>query len=123
MKQKHTFYSELAYLVGLIVLPLGIVFMEKANLGISMVVAPAYLIYRKVSTIWSFFTFGMAEYAFQLTALLLLALILKKFRPYFLLTFVTTFLYVLYWTFSCLSCLFPMSRPWVHASFSSLSVN
>ena len=93
MKQKYTFYSELAYVFGLILLPLGVVFMEKANLGISMVVAPAYLIYRKVSTIWSFFTFGMAEYAFQLAALLLLALIVKKFRPYFLLTFVTTFLY------------------------------
>jgi len=93
VKKKLTFYSELAYLVGLIILPLGIVFMEKADLGISMVVAPAYLIYRKVSTIWSFFTFGMAEYAFQFAALLLLALIVRKFRPYFLLTFVTTFLY------------------------------
>ncbi|MBR4869962.1 MAG: hypothetical protein IKU12_04170, partial [Oscillospiraceae bacterium] len=70
-----------------------VVFMENADLGISMVVAPAYLIYRKVSTIWSFFTFGMAEYAFQLAALLLMVLIIQKFRPYFLFTFITTFLY------------------------------
>ena len=93
MKEKRTFYSELAYVVGLILLPLGVVFMEKADLGISMVVAPAYLIYRKLSTVWSFFTFGMAEYSLQLVVLLLLMLILKKFRPYFLFSFVTAFLY------------------------------
>ena len=93
MKEKRTFYSELAYVVGLVLLPLGVVFMEKANLGVSMVVAPAYLIYRKLSTVWSFVTFGIAEYALQLTVLLLLTLILRKFRPYFLFSFVTTFFY------------------------------
>lgn len=93
MKKKVTFYSELAYLAGLILLPLGVAFMEKADLGISMVVAPAYLIYRKLSTVWSFFTFGMAEYSLQLVVLILLILVLRKFRLYFLFSFVTAFLY------------------------------
>ena len=35
--------------------------MEKADFGVSMVVAPAYLLYRWLSPAWSFVTFGMAE--------------------------------------------------------------
>lgn len=54
-------FAELAYVLGLIILALGVALMEKADLGISMVVAPAYLISLKVS----FLTFGRAEYTLQ----------------------------------------------------------
>ena len=65
MKGKRIFYSELAYFIGIFVLALGTAFMEKADFGISMVVAPAYLIYLKVSEYVPFFSFGMSEYVFQ----------------------------------------------------------
>ena len=47
MKEKRTLYCELAYFVGIVVLALGTAMMEKANFGMSMVVAPAYLIHLK----------------------------------------------------------------------------
>ena len=49
MKGKRVFYSESAYFIGIAVLALGTAFMKKANFGMSMVVAPAYLVHLKVS--------------------------------------------------------------------------
>ena len=46
---KRTFYTEAAYAIGIIFLAFGTALMEKADFGMSMVVAPAYLIYLKVS--------------------------------------------------------------------------
>lgn len=56
---KRTFYTEAAYIIGLITLALGTAFMERANFGMSMVVAPVYLIYLKVSDYLNWFSFGM----------------------------------------------------------------
>ena len=44
---KRTFYTEGAYVIGIISLAFGTALMEKADFGMSMVVAPAYLIYLK----------------------------------------------------------------------------
>ena len=63
--KKPRFYTELSYILGLSVLALGVAFMEKADFGVSMVVAPAYVLYRAISPTLPFFTFGMAEYCFQ----------------------------------------------------------
>lgn len=59
---KRTFSTELAYVFGIVFVALGVVLMEKADFGVSMVVAPAYLLYRWLSPVWSFVAFGMAEY-------------------------------------------------------------
>ena len=58
-------YTEFCYVLGLVFLAAGTSMMERADFGMSMVVAPAYLVYRKISLTAAFFTFGMAEYAFQ----------------------------------------------------------
>ena len=58
---KRTFSTELAYVFGIVFVARGVVLMEKADFGVSKVVAPAYLLYRWLSPVWSFVTFGMAE--------------------------------------------------------------
>ena len=93
MKGKRIFYSELAYFIGIFVLALGTAFMEKADFGISMVVAPAYLIHLKVSEYVPFFSFGMSEYVFQAVLLVLLSLVMRRFKKSYILSFVTAFLY------------------------------
>ena len=93
MKEKRVFYCEISYIVGIIVLALGTAFMERANFGMSMVVAPAYLIHLKVSEFLPFFTFGMSEYVFQAFILGVLALVMKKFKKSYFLSFVTAFIY------------------------------
>ena len=90
---KKTLYSELAYLFGIMILALGTAFMERADFGVSMVVAPAYLIYLKLSTVLPFFTFGMAEYIFQAILLIVMIIVIRKFRWSYLFSFITAVLY------------------------------
>lgn len=90
---KRTFYTELAYIIGLSCLALSAALMERANFGVSMVVAPAYLLHLKVSQYLPFFSFGMAEYTLQAIVLVLLIIVLRKFRLSYLFSFVTAVLY------------------------------
>ncbi len=87
------FYSEIAYIVGIILLAFGTALMEHANFGMSMIVAPAYLFHLKISQTFSFFTFGMAEYCLQFILLVLLSIILRRFRIGYLFSFVTAIIY------------------------------
>ena len=43
-KKKPVFYTELAYIAGIITLAVGTAFMAQADFGVSMVVAPAYIV-------------------------------------------------------------------------------
>lgn len=91
--RKRTFYTELAYVFGIIGLALGTALMVKADFGVSMVVAPAYLLYLKLSQTWSFITFGMAEYALQACLLLAMVIVLRQFKVSYLFSFVTAVIY------------------------------
>ncbi|MDO4861215.1 MAG: DUF6198 family protein [Eubacteriales bacterium] len=91
MKKKCS--TELAYVLGLVFVAIGVVLMEKADFGVSMVVAPAYLLYRALSPTWSFVTFGMAEYCLQAVLLLVMILILRRFRLSYLFSFITAVVY------------------------------
>ena len=86
-------YTEMAYVLGIVILALGTALMEKADFGMSMVVAPAYLVYLKVSQTLTWFTFGMAEYCFQALLLVTLALVLRRFHRMYLFSFVTAVIY------------------------------
>ena len=90
---KKTMYSELSYLLGLLSLALGTACIEKAGFGVSMIVAPAYLIFMKISAVVPWFTFGMAEYAFQFLLLVMLSVIMGKIRVSYLWCFLTVVLY------------------------------
>ncbi len=90
---KKVFYTELSYVLGILALALGTAFMERADFGMSMVVAPAYIIYLKISQYVSWFTFGMAEYCFQALIIIILSLLLFQFKIKYIFSFVTAFLY------------------------------
>ena len=105
--KKRVFHTELAYVLGLVILAVGTAFMEKADFGMSMVVAPAYLVHLKLQETLPFFTFGMAEYMLQAVLLLVMTLLLRRFRPLYLFSFITAVLYGLtldgvLWAFSAL---------------------
>ncbi|MBQ7295180.1 MAG: hypothetical protein IJW86_03180 [Clostridia bacterium] len=92
-KTKRTFYTEAAYAVGIILLALGTAFMERADFGLSMIVAPAYILHVKLSQYFSFFTFGMAKYVFQAFLILIVVLIRRRFKLGYLFSFVTAVIY------------------------------
>lgn len=91
--KKPIFYRELAYGAGMLLLALGTALTAFGDLGLSQVVAPAYILYIKVSQSLPWFTFGMGELALQLFVLVLLVPVLRKFRSGWLLSFASAFLY------------------------------
>lgn len=80
MKTKRVFYTELAYAIGITVLALGTALMERADFGMSMVVAPAYLLHLKVSEFLPWYSFGVSEYVLQAVLLAVLSLMMRKFK-------------------------------------------
>lgn len=93
MNEKKVFYTELAYALGLFFLAMGAAFMEKADFGMSMVVAPAYLLHLKISQYVQWFSFGMAEYCLQATLLVIMSIVLRRFKPMYLFSFCTAVIY------------------------------
>ena len=93
MKTKKVFFSEVAYILGIIVLALGTAMMKRADFGLSMVVAPAYLLHLKISQYVPAFSFGMAEYSLQAVLLIIMSISLRKFKPIYLFSFVTAVIY------------------------------
>ncbi len=91
--KKKVFYTELAYIFGIFLLAVGTALTEATGLGVSMVVAPAYIMYLKISEYFSFFSFGMAEYTLQAILLVIMAAVLRKFKVSYLFSFVTAVIY------------------------------
>lgn len=89
---KKTFYTEIAYIIGVITLSIGIALMVRADLGVSMITAPAYIIQLKLSNVALWFTLGMATYSFQFVLILILFIVLRKFNIKFFLSFITAFI-------------------------------
>lgn len=90
-------------MLGLEILAVGTAFMKKTDFGMSMVVAPTYLVHLKLQETLPFFTFGMVEY----TLLLVMTLLLRWFRPLYPFSFITAVLYGftldgMLWVFSAL---------------------
>lgn len=91
--KKRVFYTEISYILGLVIMAFAAAFTEKANFGMSMVVAPAYILHLKVSEFLPWFTFGVAEYVFQGLLIIITVLIMQKFKISYLFSFVTAVIY------------------------------
>lgn len=91
--KKKVFYTELSYVLGLIIMAFAAACTEKANFGMSMVVAPAYILHRKVSAFLPWFTFGVAEYCFQGILVMLTITVMRRCKLSYLFSFVTALIY------------------------------
>ena len=93
MKQKRVCFTELAYVFGILALAFGTAMMERADFGMSTVVAPAYLLHLKISQRFPAYSFGMSEYVLQAFLLVVLSFVVRKFKKGFLFSFVTAVVY------------------------------
>lgn len=92
MMKKRIFYTEAAYLFGILFIALGTALMERADFGLSMVVAPAYILHLKISQFLPFFSFGMASYTLQALVLVLMMILLRNFKLSYFASFITAVL-------------------------------
>ena len=79
MENKKGRFAEIAYVLGIILCPLGVCLSAKSGFGVSMVVAPAYVLYLRISETIPWFTFGKSEYIFQGLLLIVLAFAGRRF--------------------------------------------
>ena len=91
--KKRNFYTELSYALGLVILAFSCAMITKASFGVSMVVAPAYILHLKISDFLPFFSFGLAAYTFQALLLILTVIILRRAKLSYLFSFVTAVIY------------------------------
>lgn len=87
--KKRVFYTELCYLLGVAIVATGTALTAWGDLGISMVVAPAFVLHLKMSQVFDWFTFGVAQYILQASLLILMVCLLRKIKLTYLLSFVT----------------------------------
>lgn len=92
MKQK-VFYTEFSYVLGLVIMAFAAALTARADFGMSMVVAPAYILHLKLSQLLPWFSFGVAEYCLQGALVLLTMLLVRRFKGAYLFSFVTAVLY------------------------------
>ena len=108
--KKPVFYTEIAYFIALAMLAFGTALTAYGDFGISMVVAPAFILHLYVSQFLPWFSFGVAEYVLQAIVLLVMMLILRRAKLSYLLSFCATVLYGLALDASMmLTALFPVN--------------
>ncbi|MBO7293508.1 MAG: hypothetical protein J6V07_06205 [Clostridia bacterium] len=80
--------EEPIYLLSILLMAVGVALTERGGLGLSMVVAPAYILAEATGL-----GFGTMEYVVQGALLLVMALLLRRFRLTYLFSFLTAFVY------------------------------
>ena len=86
-------FGEAAYVLSLVLCSLGVCLSAKSGLGVSMVVAPTYVLHVYLSKFSPFFTFGTMEYIVQTVVVLAIAIIVGKFKLKYPLAIVTSIIY------------------------------
>lgn len=89
---KKAISSEIIYVLAIVILAFAVNLMSMANLGMSMIVCPAYIISEK----FDFLTYGQAEYLIATMVFIIFCLVMKRFKISYLLSYPTGILYALF---------------------------
>ena len=121
--KKRVLYTELCYLLGMLLLTIGTAMTVYGGFGMSVVVAPAFIIHLKLSQIFPWFTFGVAEYALQTTVLLLIMLLRRRVQVKYALSLLCAMGYgLLLDGFTKLMGFLPGDILWLRIGFYALGI-
>lgn len=87
--KKLKFYKEPAFFIGLILLSVGMTFVVKADLGISVVQSAAYILSLKIKAV----SFGTFSYIVQFLLIAILCAVIRKINIRYIVSFVSAILY------------------------------
>ena len=85
--------GELNWLLGALLVSLGVAICNRADLGVSMIAAPAFIIHDALLQVTDVLSIGVIEYLVQGFIVLLTCLIVKRFNWRYLLSFLTAVIY------------------------------
>ncbi len=91
--QKIGKMNEVAWLLGIVLCALGVALCTKANLGLSMIAAPPYILHLKLVEIFPWYSQGTSEYIWQFFLLILTCIAVQRFHWKYLLSFGTGILF------------------------------
>lgn len=85
--------SELLWVLGFVIVAFGVAICSKADLGVSMIAAPAFIISDALSTLIQGFSVGVTEYIIQGILLAAMCIIIGRFNWRYLLAFAVAVFY------------------------------
>ena len=86
--EKFAIPSEVMWVLAMLLMPMAITLCTKANLGMSMIAAPTYIVSEK-----TVLSYGQAEYIFQAIVLGVMCLLSGRFKWSYLTSFLTALIY------------------------------
>lgn len=89
MREKPRIPSEPVYFVAILTMSFAVAMMSAADLGLSMVVSPAYIISRRFEAL----TFGQCEYIFQAMLFALFCILMRRIKIVYFFSFFSCLLY------------------------------
>ena len=81
------------WLFGIVFVAFGVSICSKADLGVSMIAAPAFVVSEALISLWSGFSVGVTEYVLQGVLLILMCIIVRRFNWRYLLAFAVAVIY------------------------------
>ena len=87
--KKIKIYSEIVYAIALLGLTFAVALLAAADFGVSVIVAPAYI----MSQAFTAFTFGQWSYIIQGALFIVFCIAMKKFKAIYLFSFLTCVVY------------------------------
>ena len=85
--------AELLWLFGIVFVALGVSICNKADLGVSMIAAPAFIVSEAIKPLSSIFSVGVTEYIIQGIMLIIMCIAVKRFNWRYLLGFAVAVIY------------------------------
>ena len=89
MRKRIKIPSELIYLIAIMGMAFSVAMVSAADFGLSMIVAPAYLLSLKIDGL----SFGVAEYIVQGILLIIFCIVMRRFRFSYLFAFISVLFY------------------------------
>ncbi len=85
--------AELLWVFGTVFVALGVSICSKADLGVSMIAAPAFVVSEAITGLWSGFSVGVTEYIIQGLLLIVMCAVVGRFNLKYLLAFAVSVIY------------------------------
>jgi len=85
--------AELMWVLGIFLVALGVTMSKKADLGVSMIAAPTFIVYEAIKPLWTSVSVGTVEYLVQGAILLIMCVVVQRVNWRYLLAFAVAVIY------------------------------
>lgn len=85
--------AEIMWIMGIVLCSLGVCLSANSGFGVSMVAAPAFVLFNRLKDVLPWLTYGTMDYIFQGVVVVLTALVCRRFKWKYLMAFGTAVLH------------------------------